>query len=555
MPILTRQRTVEVVSGLTDKTTRYEVKKLFSKYGGIEAVYVFSAAQAKKKSLANVRFLMPDAALAAVQASRRGDMVLHGKVVDCQLYKENRRGSSSSSSSRSGSASRSRSRRKKVKLRGDELCNEEDVQNAVAAFVAENNLNTTTADRLERLPQVLQLKVLNGRWGDNLWNINAAVCAFITRIARENAYTSRMYGKYKEHSPSRSGSSRRGRRHQKSKYRSRRNARKSKRQSKEGIHGGKSPHETDDSDCSMPRKEDGYISQFDKRLKDFLTANRINEQVEQSLRALTSKAQVWVMDQGPIEDPAALQDTSSIIAKRIKRAQRIVFQPMIVVGDERKKPPPPPPVPQRPAPTEKDVQSSEVQCVQSESVKMSSSQDNPNQSSENTQSKRRHSLSPARHSTTNSEAKFSMEENCTKQSPEATKAQIDAPTQSKGSQKHDQMDVDEEKHTGQTSPAGKRSMAELGRVVKLTNLPQLSQFGVGSATKTADFIADLVAPMIADLPDNDASKGKAVVKSWADVDDEQAMFMELQGHKLAESTARVLDGLDLFGNKVSAQIA
>lgn len=81
-------------------------------------------------------------------------------------------------------------------------------------------------------------------------------------------------------------------------------------------------------------------------------------------------------------------------------------------------------------------------------------------------------------------------------------------------------------------------------LIEVTNVPNLS----GKGRPPEKYLSDMFNPTLEILPDYHQDQGSPVQRSWSPSPD--MVIMEMQNPELAESAARILDGLDLFGRQL-----
>jgi len=84
--------------------------------------------------------------------------------------------------------------------------------------------------------------------------------------------------------------------------------------------------------------------------------------------------------------------------------------------------------------------------------------------------------------------------------------------------------------------------------IEVANLPDLSSTGLAPEA----YVSDILNPKLRLLRDFDGSKGEAIRCAWSR--DSETVILELQSKWLVASTARILDGLPLFGSKLQVRI-
>lgn len=84
--------------------------------------------------------------------------------------------------------------------------------------------------------------------------------------------------------------------------------------------------------------------------------------------------------------------------------------------------------------------------------------------------------------------------------------------------------------------------------IEVTNLPDLSSTGLAQEA----YLAEILNPKLRLLRDFDVCKGEPIRCAWSR--DSETVILELQSKWLVSSTARILDGLPLFGSKLQVRI-
>lgn len=227
---------IEVISGVTELTTRFDIQAQFRRFGWVESVFV-PAPGKRQDDYARVRFESSEAASSAVRACEQGEVEMHGVLLGARFYtgdflarssprrsrsrstsratfgrikpirvvqgrsrsvsrsklsstnssspphrsgRSRSRGGSQSRSWRSG-RSRSRSPSRNVRSESRQKSTQE-----VENFISKHDINDREAENLRALDSDSQERVLNGIWGPQIWNMSNAVGAFMAKL-RKNA--------------------------------------------------------------------------------------------------------------------------------------------------------------------------------------------------------------------------------------------------------------------------------------------------------------------------------------------------------------------------------
>lgn len=83
-----------------------------------------------------------------------------------------------------------------------------------------------------------------------------------------------------------------------------------------------------------------------------------------------------------------------------------------------------------------------------------------------------------------------------------------------------------------------------GVLLKVENLPNLA----GKSEPPERYLANMFNPTLTILPDYDSKSGKPVQRAWHP--QPCLVVLEMQNAALAASATRILNGLDLFGQKL-----
>lgn len=98
-------------------------------------------------------------------------------------------------------------------------------------------------------------------------------------------------------------------------------------------------------------------------------------------------------------------------------------------------------------------------------------------------------------------------------------------------------------------PQEVRHQLEATPFLEVTNLPELGS--LESAGAAEQQLMDLFNPTLAILPEHDGARGPPIQSSWRLPNG--SVLMELQSEAISASAVRVLDGLDLCGQKLRAR--